>query len=100
MKYNAKYNRWVTNGGLVYRYDNSVENLKLVTHKENCNNTLTKNNYSEARKGKHPNNTGKTFSEFGTKFKEYFGITYYENPKLYSKEYLWFRKHHKCRWES
>jgi len=153
MKYNSKYDRWVTNGGLVYRYDkkndklvlckptpskdgylmirvlkhkktyirvhrlvfetfvseipqgyqidhintirtdNSLENLRLCTPKENSNNPLTRKHYSESRRGK-------AWSEFGTKFKEHFGITYYEDSKLYSKEYLWFRKHHKCRWES
>ena len=32
--------------------DNSVENLKWVTHKENNNNPLTLENYSKAKKGK------------------------------------------------
>ena len=153
MKYNAKYDRWVTKGGLVYRYskrqdklvmcklnkiargylqvsvskpkrasvrvhrlvyetfngeipdgmeidhintvkdDNSLENLRCVTHAENLGNHLTRKHISECMKGK-------TWSEFGIKFKEHFGITYYENEKLYHKEYDWYRRHnHKCRWE-
>ena len=156
MKYNSKYDRYVTKGGLVYRYskrqdklilcklstnrygysvvgiskpkrklifvhrmvyeafvgeipqgyeidhintirdDNSVENLRLVTHKENVNNPLTKQ--------RHKGNTsarGKTFSEFGNKFKEHYGISNYENHKLYDKELHWYFKHNKvCRWES
>lgn len=157
MKYNAEYDRWVTKGGLVYRYskrqnklilcklsdngfgylivnvskpkrrkisvhilvfetfigkvnqgyeldhqntirdDNRLDNLRLVTHRENCNNPLTIKHFSEAHKGKH--SRGVTFSEFGKKFKEHFGITKLENPKLYDKEYHWFKKHGRCRWE-
>lgn len=36
------------------RTDNSVDNLKLVTHKENMNNPITRKNISEVRKGSHP----------------------------------------------
>ena len=160
MKYNANYDRWVTNGGLVYRYDkkndklvlcklsishgylaitvskpkrtpisihklvfetfvgeipngyqidhintirtdNRLENLRLVTPKENMNNPLTIKHKSVAQKGKRPSNKGKAFSEFGTKFKEHFGITNDENPKLYKIEYMWYYHHNKvCRWES
>lgn len=34
------------------RTDNRLENLRWVTHKENCNNSITKENYSKCRKGK------------------------------------------------
>lgn len=158
MKYNEKYDRYVTKGGLVYRYDskqdklvlcklstnrygytvvgvskpkrklmfvhrlvfetfigeltqgyeidhintirddNRVENLRCVTHAENNKNPLTRKHRSEARKGKQSTNKGKTNSEFGTKFKEHFGITKVENPKLYHKEQEWYRRHNKCRW--
>lgn len=147
MKYNKKYDRWVTKGGLVYRYskrqdklilckdrlsrngylqvgvskpkttliyvhrlvyetfignipegyqidhintiktDNRLENLRCVTHKENMSNPLTI---------KH---LGKIRSEFGKKFKEHFGINFYENTKLYRKEQQWYRRHKKCSWE-
>ena len=153
MQYNEKYDRYVTKGGLVYRYsksqdklilcksykdgsgyrqlkvskpkvasisvhrlvyetfvgeipqgyqidhintirtDNSLENLRCVTHAENNKNPLTRKHRSEARKGK-------TYSDFGDKFKEHFGITYYDDSKLYKKEHLWYLKHnHICRWE-
>ena len=150
MKYNEKYNRYVTKGGLVYRYDkkkdklvlcyeyitdkgyikvhtkvgsklvhrlvyetfvgeipqgyeldhintirddNRLENLRCVTHKENSNNHLTRKHCSIAKKG-----TIRT--EFGTKFKGYFGISNYEDPKLYHKELVWYLRHNKtCRWE-
>lgn len=43
---------------------------------------------------------GKTKSEFGEKFKEHFGITMYQDLKLYKREHQWFRTHgQKCRWE-
>ena len=193
MKYNAKYDRYVTKGGLVYRYnakkdrliqcklscrkgyllvsvskpkiciisvhrlvyetfvgeipqeceidhintirdDNRIENLRCVPHKENCNNSLTRTHISKAHKGKpswikgkhHCEETkrrlsesnkgktlseetkrklseshkGKALSEFGRKFKEHFGITNCENPKLYNKERMWYLNHNKtCRWE-
>lgn len=153
MKYNSKYDRWVTKGGLVYRYskgedklvlcklqtdiggylqlnvskpkrtkilvhrlvyetfvgnipqgydidhintiryDNRVENLRCVTVNENNNNPLTKIHLSESLKGK-------TRSEFGRKFKQHFGISKYENSKLYKLENVWYHRHNKvCRWE-
>ena len=82
------------------RDDNRVENLRAVTPKENGNNPLTKQHRIEAHKGQLPSNKGKTNSEFGTKFKEHFGVTYYENLKLYKKEYNWYYYHNKvCSWE-
>lgn len=165
MRYNEKYDRYVTKEGLVYRYsykqdrliqcrlttstygylrvnvskpkkkkvfvhrlvyetfvgeipsgyeidhintirtDNSLENLRLVTHKENSNNPLTLKHSSESKKGNsnakgNTNTRCKTYSEFGVKFKEHFGITNYENPKLYHREYLYYSNHNNtCRWE-
>ena len=153
MKYNAKYDRWVTKGGLVYRYDkkkdrlvqcklsidsygynvvgvskpnrrnvivhrlvyetfvgeipqgyqidhintvrddNRISNLRCVTPKENSNNELTLKHRSKAHKGK-------IYSEFGRKLKEHFGITRFENEKLYLREFFWYKRHNKvCRWE-
>lgn len=75
------------------RTDNRLENLRLVTCKENGNNPLTKKHYSESHKGK-------VRSEFGIKFKEHFGITRFENEKLYLREIFWYKRHNKtCRWE-
>jgi hypothetical protein len=78
------------------RTDNRLVNLKLCTHKENINNPLTLH-----KKSGNKNANGKPTSEFGTKFKEHFGITYYDNPKLYTTEKSWYHRHNKvCRWES
>lgn len=82
------------------RDDNRLENLRLVTHKENCNNPL----FIEAKKGNtnakgNTNTKGKPRSEFGRKFFEHYGITYYQNPKLYNKEHCWYHYNNKCSWE-
>ena len=154
MKYNAKYDRWVSKDGLVYRYDkkkdklvlanqhysnngylvhtrkkdnksinvlihrlvwetfngeihpgyeidhintikcdNSLDNLRAVTHNDNMNNPLTRKQISESM-------TGKPKSEFGNKFKEHYGITLSDNRTLYMKEFEWYNRHNKvCRWE-
>ena len=73
--------------------DNRLEMLRCVTHKENMNNknTLQKN---------HDNHIGKTYSDFGNKFKEHFGITRLDNLTLYNTEKSWYYNHNnKCRWE-
>ena len=160
MKYNAKYDRWVSKDGLIYRYDkkndklvlcklsvsnigysgvkcskpcrkvvsthrmvyetfvgeipqgyeidhintirddNRLENLRIVTHKENLNNPLTRKHKSDSLKGKVAPNKGVATSDFGKKFKTHFGFTQYENPKLYHRELMWYYNHNKaCRWE-
>ena len=71
------------------RDDHRLENMRLVTRKENMNNPITieklKNNIT---------------SEFGLKFKEHFGITNSDDHKLYDRELMWYRNHNKvCRWE-
>lgn len=42
---------------------------------------------------------GKITSEFGRKFKEHYGISRYQNPKLYAKERALFQYYKKCSWE-
>ena len=91
------------------RDDNRLENLRCVTPKENMSNPLTRKHCSNAQKGKkHSEETirknsdshkGKPSSEFGAKFKEHFGQSRYENAKKFDKEYMWYRRHGKCRWE-
>ena len=55
---------------------------------------------SIAHKGKTPTKN-KTWSEFGAKFKEHFGITCTDNKKLYLREHKWYLNHNKvCRWEA
>ena len=169
MKYNSKYGRWFTKGGLVYRYDskqdklilckmcdkngyktfqvykknpfkvhravyetfvgpipdgyeidhintvrddNRIDNLRAVTPKENHNNPLTLQHYSESHKGKklaeghkkkisesHKGNMYALTSVFGKKYFEHFGYSRMENSKQYNTEYMWFQRHGKCRWE-
>lgn len=102
------------------RTDNRLENLRCVTHKENDNNPLSRKHRSEAcrismignkhAKGhKHSEETRKKqsnkaklriTSEFGRKFKEHYGISRYQNTKLYDVEYKWYYRHnYKCSWE-
>lgn len=73
--------------------DNRLENLQIVTHKENMNNPLTRKHTSDCMKGKIK-------SSFGTKFFEHYGITKYQNVKLYNREQMWYTRHNNtCRWE-
>lgn len=149
MKYNAKYDRWVSKDGLVYRYDkkndklvlcyswfskggyklnrvrtgnvmqhrivwetykgsipdgmqidhintirtdNRLENLRLVTPKENSNNSLTIKHIIESR-------FGKAFSDFGTKYKEHFGYGMSVDKKQYKREWIYYKRHKICSWE-
>jgi len=156
MKYNEKYGRWFTKGGLVYRYDskqdklvlckqsnntcgykqcgdskrklfqvhraiyetfvgeipdgfqidhintvrddNRLENLRAVTHKENCNNPISIQHNSESLKG-NTNALNKPTSIFGKKYFEHFGYTRHKNIKQYKTELSWYKRHGKCRWE-
>lgn len=59
----------------------------------------TKQKMSESLKGKSPGNKGIPITDFGKKFKEHFGISCYQNKKLYKKENYWYKKYGKCRWE-
>lgn len=68
--------------------NNYVLNLRCVTRKENCNN---RNRKSKVKKY--------TYSEFGRKFFEHFGLTHRDNHALYSKEAHWYHRHGKCSWE-
>lgn len=75
------------------RDDNRLDNLRVVTHADNNRNPLTRKHKSESLRGK-------VSSEFGRKFKEHYGITYNDNPKLYDREKRWYYNHNnKCRWE-
>lgn len=81
-----------------HKDNNRLDNLRCVTNKENSNNPLTRKHMSEAQKG-NQNAIGKPTSEFGRKFKEHYGLSHYQDAKLYSREYMWFKKHNKYRWE-
>lgn len=81
------------------RNDNRLANLRLVTHAENNGNPLTRLHMSNSKIG-NDNAKGTVWSSFGTKFKDYYGITKSDNIKLYDKEYKWYIRHnHKCSWE-
>ena len=54
---------------------------------------------SEALKGRSSWNKGKAASIFGKSFKEYYGITSYDDIKLYRKEYYFYKKYNKFSWE-
>lgn len=174
MKYNEKYDRYVTEEGLVYRKNkdgvlilckqtiyngyyrisvvkpkykllkvhrlvwetfngeipdgyeidhqdthkdnNTLSNLRCVTHTENMNNPKTIERLSKSHKGKTfteehkrkisetlkkegKSRKNKTFSDFGRKFKEHFGFSGYYDRKLYLKEWYYNRKHNRCSWE-
>ena len=152
MKYNAKYDRWFSEEGLVYRYDekndrlvlcsllktgngdkgylsfkslnklhsvhrviwetfkgeipekmcidhkdtdtynNRLDNLKVVTYKENTHNPITLQRIRDVL-----NKRNKPTSEFGKKFREHYNMG--RKCKLYCTEYKWYKKHGHCRWE-
>ncbi len=78
------------------KQDNRLENLRVVTPKENCNNPITlerlrKNSIGCKRKRKPKG--------FGIKFFEHFGITRPDDVKLYNREINYYLYHGKCRWE-
>lgn len=66
------------------RTDNSLSNLKLVTHTMNMRNPISVNKMS---------------TDFGKKYFSHFGLHKMDNLKLYRCEYMWFKRHGHCRWE-
>lgn len=151
MIFNAKYNRWVSKDGLVYRYDkkldklilctefsnhgyirvvysghkkvlvhrlvyetfkdeipegmqidhvnnkrddNHIDNLCVVSAKENC--AHRKETYKEPKhvsEKRAATLTGKTYSEFGERFYKCYGIHRKDDLKLYLRENSYFRNH-------
>lgn len=76
-----------------HKDNNALSNLKLCTHKENCNNPLTLEHSSQSR-------INKAISEFGQKYFEHFGYLRNANINQYNREHKWYREHNKtCRWE-
>lgn len=74
-----------------------TEHLRLH-YKANPLNELSKYKISKARKG-ISTHTGVITSEFGRKFKEHYGITRHEDIKLYKREFAYFKRNNRCRWE-
>ena len=59
----------------------------------------TRRKMSESRKGKPSNSKGKPNSVFGKAFKEHYGITNADDPKLYNNERRYYKRHSKFSWE-
>lgn len=70
--------------------DNRLENLRLVTPKENMANPITRTHIQNKRPK----------SEFGYKFKEHYGFTQSDDAKLYDREKHYFYSHKRCSWET
>lgn len=86
--------------------DNRLEMLRCVTHEENMKNPVTLQKIQRAlssekiKKKISKANRGRVRSDFGTKFKEHYGLSSCEDPKLYNREQSWYHRHNnKCRWE-
>ena len=66
----------------------------------------TKKRHKESRKKPRPGmkgiipvNSGVPNSTFGKKFYDKYKVTHKDNPKLYQKEYGYYKYNHKCSWE-
>lgn len=82
------------------RSNNAISNLRLTTHRQNCNNKQTLVNKSVSMRG-NQYGLGKIKSEFGTLFYEHYKINRKDDVNLYQRERHWYVKHNKvCRWEA
>ena len=78
------------------RSDNRLENLKCVTHTENCHNPHYTAKLSKRNKGnKYALGNGK----YAKRFHDHFGVWPYEHMKLYEREMYYRRKLGMFRWE-
>lgn len=76
------------------RSDNRLDNLNCCTYSENSNNPNSVAKMKETLK-----EVRKPLTDFGTKFKEHFGIRMCENRALYNSEWRKYKKLGKCSWE-
>ena len=76
------------------KLNNSLSNLQLVTQSENCKLAYKRGNR------KTGTTTGKTWSVFGSKFKNHYKINMSENKSLYKREKRFYDKHGYCSWET
>ena len=67
--------------------NNSLNNLRCVTAKENMNNPLTLNKLTRPR------------SDFGIKYQNHYGYGKSRNINQYARDIRYFIKYGKCRWE-
>lgn len=80
--------------------NNSVDNLKCVTHKENMKNKNTSKKLSDHAKSMKKEGQIWVPGEFGKKFIEHYGFKCTKDKNLYNIEYHWYHRHNKkCRWE-
>ena len=98
--------RTLPSGMVVYRSRKElIENDRYYNCPANELIFLTKSEHNKLHNKNRPlppqgASKGKTWSEFGIKFKEHYGITCSDDANLYRKEYSWYSSHnHKCRWE-
>jgi hypothetical protein len=77
-------------------------NKYSIGYKNRLGKHLSEESKSKIGKANKGNNytRGKPKSEFGNKFKEHYGITRFDDVKLYDREWHWYNEHNKkCRWE-
>ena len=86
--------------------DYRIENLRLVTPKENMANPITRAHLNRVLKKRKDCFNGRKItpveprSEFNRKFREHYNMVMADDPKLYDKERNWYKRHNKkCRWE-
>jgi hypothetical protein len=70
--------------------------FELIFLKQEDHKKLHGEKYANIRSSKMK---GKSLTDFGQKLKEHYGITKNDDKNLWSKEYKWYLRHGKCRWE-
>lgn len=87
--------------------DYRIENLRLVTPKENMANPITRAHLNRVIKKRKDCLNGRKITpvepktEFNRKFREHYNMVMADDPKLYDKERNWYKRHNKkCRWEN
>lgn len=97
-------------------YHNSAEDMKLMNlyynrpYNELIFLTIAEHNIIHKKdkefnairvrnKLKYNKRTRRSCSVFGIKFESYYKCKKSSNKKLYNKEYSYYRRHNKCRWE-
>lgn len=87
--------------------DYRIENLRLVTAKENMANEITRSHLNKVIKHRKDCLNGRKITpvkprtEFNIKFREHYNMVMADDPNLYDKERSWYKRHNnKCRWEN
>ena len=89
------------------KLDYRLENLRLVTAKENMANPITRKHLNNVLKHRKDCLNGRKIipvqprTEFNRKFREHYNMVMADDPKLYDRERNWYKRHNKkCRWEN